>query len=134
MPVSRNRCIFLNVGLGEAAKRNVGTGAGQIPDMSFFASGGSTNAKYTQLPGGTIIQRGKTTVTTGGITVTLPMAMPNSNYVILGMDDDATVGSGGVIAGSPLTATTMHLHGINWNGGTTNDGSPGWMSWMAVSL
>ncbi|HFT8982422.1 TPA: hypothetical protein ACGS2X_004086, partial [Escherichia coli] len=27
MPVSRNRCIFLNVGLGEAAKRNVGTGA-----------------------------------------------------------------------------------------------------------
>lgn len=62
------------------------------------------------------------------------MAMPNSNYVILGTDDDATVGSGWVIAGSPLTATTMHLHGINWNGGTTNDGSPGWMSWMAVSL
>ncbi|HAL9534738.1 TPA: phage tail protein, partial [Escherichia coli] len=26
MPVSRNRCIFLNVGLGEAAKRDVGTG------------------------------------------------------------------------------------------------------------
>ncbi|EOK2601892.1 hypothetical protein ACM46V_001194, partial [Escherichia coli] len=27
-----------NVGLGEAAKRNVGTGANQIPDMSLFAS------------------------------------------------------------------------------------------------
>ncbi len=51
--------------------------------------------------GGTIIQRGKATVTTGGITVTLPMAMPNSNYVILGMDEDGTVGSGGVIAGPP---------------------------------
>ncbi|MCW9998289.1 hypothetical protein MP845_05385, partial [Escherichia coli] len=36
MPVSRNRCIFLNVGLGEAAKRNVGTGANQIPDMGSF--------------------------------------------------------------------------------------------------
>ncbi|EPU6241956.1 gp53-like domain-containing protein, partial [Escherichia coli] len=24
MPVSRNLCIFLNVGLGEAAKRDVG--------------------------------------------------------------------------------------------------------------
>ncbi|EPD4928113.1 gp53-like domain-containing protein, partial [Escherichia coli] len=27
MPVSRYLCIFINVGLGEAAKRNVGTGA-----------------------------------------------------------------------------------------------------------
>ncbi|MDD8431382.1 DUF1382 family protein [Escherichia coli] len=32
MPVSRNLCIFLNVGLGEAAKRDVGTGDNQIPD------------------------------------------------------------------------------------------------------
>ncbi|MCK2475354.1 phage tail protein, partial [Escherichia coli] len=38
MPVSRYLCIFINVGLGEAAKRNVGTGANQIPDMSLFAS------------------------------------------------------------------------------------------------
>ncbi|EKV79066.1 phage Tail Collar domain protein, partial [Escherichia coli 88.1467] len=30
MPVSRNLCIFLNVGLGEAAKRDVGTGENQI--------------------------------------------------------------------------------------------------------
>ncbi|MGA5756255.1 hypothetical protein ACPB2W_28715, partial [Escherichia coli] len=27
-----------NVGLGEAAKRNVGTGENQIPDMSAFPS------------------------------------------------------------------------------------------------
>ncbi|MCX3281352.1 hypothetical protein ORT91_02850, partial [Escherichia coli] len=27
MPVARYLCIFINVGLGEAAKRNVGTGA-----------------------------------------------------------------------------------------------------------
>ncbi|HGX5513283.1 TPA: phage tail protein, partial [Escherichia coli] len=38
MPVSRNRCIFLYVGLGEAAKRDVGTGDNQIPDMGAFAS------------------------------------------------------------------------------------------------
>ncbi|HGT8970523.1 TPA: hypothetical protein ACM4IP_002594, partial [Escherichia coli] len=29
MPVTRYLCIFINVGLGEAAKRNVGTGANQ---------------------------------------------------------------------------------------------------------
>ncbi|EDD4609931.1 phage tail protein, partial [Salmonella enterica subsp. enterica serovar Agona] len=39
MPVARYLCIFINVGLGEAAKRDVGTGDNQIPDMGAFASG-----------------------------------------------------------------------------------------------
>ncbi|EKH07284.1 putative tail fiber protein, partial [Escherichia coli PA34] len=30
MPVTRYFCIFINVGLGEAAKRDVGTGENQI--------------------------------------------------------------------------------------------------------
>ncbi|MEK8307248.1 phage tail protein, partial [Escherichia coli] len=38
MPSARYFCIFINVGLGEAAKRNVGTGENQIPDMSAFPS------------------------------------------------------------------------------------------------
>ncbi|MCK2839900.1 phage tail protein, partial [Escherichia coli] len=38
MPVSRYLCIFINVGLGEAAKRGVGIGENQIPDMASFAS------------------------------------------------------------------------------------------------
>ncbi|MDY8638364.1 phage tail protein, partial [Escherichia coli] len=38
MPFARYFCIFINVGLGEAAKRNVGTGANQIPDMESFQS------------------------------------------------------------------------------------------------
>ncbi|MGC9816554.1 hypothetical protein P4I33_16125, partial [Escherichia coli] len=36
MPARGENYIFLNVGLGEAAKRNVGTGANQIPDMGSF--------------------------------------------------------------------------------------------------
>ncbi|MFI0585927.1 phage tail protein, partial [Escherichia coli] len=37
MPVSCYLCIFLNVGLGEAAKRPVGTSdINYIPDMSSF--------------------------------------------------------------------------------------------------
>ncbi|HAW5484928.1 TPA: phage tail protein, partial [Escherichia coli] len=54
MPVSHNLCIFLNVGLGEAAKRNVGTGTNQIPDMSSFTSGNG----WCRYPDGTIFQRG----------------------------------------------------------------------------
>nr|WP_249417005.1 phage tail protein [Citrobacter freundii] len=38
MPVRAQICIFLNVGLGEAAKRDVGTGTNQIPDMSKWTS------------------------------------------------------------------------------------------------
>ncbi|MGG7231377.1 hypothetical protein ACQ7BT_02570, partial [Escherichia coli] len=52
MPVSRNLCIFLNVGLGEAAKRNVGNGENQIPDMSFWTvTGGNGNFVIRQPDG-----------------------------------------------------------------------------------
>ncbi|MEZ2553271.1 phage tail protein, partial [Escherichia coli] len=54
MPVARYLCIFINVGLGEAAKRNVGAGSGQIPDMSSFASALSLSG-YQKLPSGLII-------------------------------------------------------------------------------
>ncbi|HHL8118000.1 TPA: hypothetical protein ACQ74M_003466, partial [Escherichia coli] len=43
-----------NLGLGEAAKRNVGTGDNQIPDMGAFASGSG----WFRLPGGYIVQFG----------------------------------------------------------------------------
>ena len=46
-----------NLGLGEAAKRDVGTGANQLPDMSSFQSILSTHG-YQRLPGGIIIQWG----------------------------------------------------------------------------
>ncbi|MCU3582642.1 recombinase family protein, partial [Enterobacter hormaechei subsp. xiangfangensis] len=41
-----------NVQLGEAAKRDVGSGAGQVPDMSSFQSGGG----WFKLPSGYVIQ------------------------------------------------------------------------------
>ncbi|MED8758099.1 hypothetical protein RCM33_15465, partial [Escherichia marmotae] len=43
-----------NVGLGEAAKREVGTGVNQIPDMASFTSGPG----WMKFPDGTIIQFG----------------------------------------------------------------------------
>ncbi|MDD8783957.1 hypothetical protein LAY26_24745, partial [Escherichia coli] len=43
-----------NLGLGEAAKRNVGTGENQIPSMSEWTSGTGWNRD----PSGRIIQRG----------------------------------------------------------------------------
>ncbi|HFK3639812.1 TPA: phage tail protein, partial [Escherichia coli] len=50
MPFERLTIIIENVGLGEAAKRNVGTGANQIPDMSAYSSGSG----WQKLPDGSI--------------------------------------------------------------------------------
>ncbi|WP_253207967.1 gp53-like domain-containing protein [Escherichia coli] len=47
--------ITTNLGLGEAAKRNVGTGENQIPDMSSYASGSG----WRKMPDGSIEQWGR---------------------------------------------------------------------------
>ena len=72
MPVSRNRCIFLNVGLGEAAKRNVGTGANQIPDMSAYSSGSG----WQKLPDGSIEQWGRINFPTNAAAVSTNVTFP----------------------------------------------------------
>ena len=56
MPVSHYLSIFINVGLGEAAKRNVGNGENQIPDMSFWTVTGGNGNFVIRQPDGLIIQ------------------------------------------------------------------------------
>ncbi|EOT7596734.1 hypothetical protein ACNIT0_004463, partial [Yersinia enterocolitica] len=63
---------LLNLGLGDAAKRSVGTGANQIPDMSSFISSFAQNG-YFKFPGGLIIQWGEVT---GSTTGTVPANFP----------------------------------------------------------
>lgn len=47
--------MLANLGLGEAAKREVGSEENQIPDMSFFNSAKGSTGKQL-LPGGLILQ------------------------------------------------------------------------------
>lgn len=58
MPFARYFCIFINVGLGEAAKRDVGNGQNQIPDMSAWECGGDTTTGWRRSPDGYIEQWG----------------------------------------------------------------------------
>ena len=51
--------LLTYLGLGEAAKRNVGTGANQIPDMSLFASINTVAAAAQKFPSGLILQCGQ---------------------------------------------------------------------------
>jgi len=72
-----------NLGLGEAAKKDVGNGAGQVPDMSFFAAVKNGNG-YSKLPNGIILQWGYGSFAQQTTTlVTLPVAYPNAGFVVL---------------------------------------------------
>ncbi|EON0178578.1 hypothetical protein ACNC0U_004499 [Escherichia coli] len=63
-----------NLGLGEAAKRNVGTGKNQIPDMNNFTSS-LTSPGWQKLPSGLIIQWGTANPSsTGEVFITFPVA------------------------------------------------------------
>ncbi|WP_077788408.1 gp53-like domain-containing protein [Escherichia coli] len=93
MPVARYLCIFINVGLGEAAKRDVGTGENQIPDMSAWKRNPSSN-RWRKLPDGTIIQMGISASGPLGspVNITLPISFSNTNYCVVASYDNARSG------------------------------------------
>ena len=65
--------ILTYLQLGEAAKRNVGTGANQIPDMSAWTSGGNSTNGWRRSPDGYIEQWGYTTSVTSVIYISFPI-------------------------------------------------------------
>ncbi|MCV0456047.1 phage tail protein, partial [Escherichia coli] len=80
-------------GLGEAAKRDVGTGGNQIPDMSAWKRNPSSN-RWRKLPDGTIIQMGISASGPLGspVNITLPISFSNTNYCVVASYDNARSG------------------------------------------
>lgn len=117
-----------NLGLGEAAKRGVGTGENQIPDMSSFASALSSSG-YQKLPSGLIIQWGAAVAgigSTGGTgnIVSFPVAFPRYCAQIITSYDN---GSSSIIAGAAGNqTTTQFLLRCDATGGSYN------FRWLAV--
>ncbi|MDK7602282.1 hypothetical protein QP556_14690 [Citrobacter freundii] len=75
-------CFSKNLGLKESAKRDVGTGVNQIPDMSSFLASLSTNG-YQRFPGGLIIQWGNGAPDSGGsVTINYPVAHTQKPFYI----------------------------------------------------
>ncbi|ELY6342402.1 phage tail protein [Cronobacter sakazakii] len=69
--------IISYLGLGSAAKLNVGNAAGQIPDMSFFLSG----QNWFKLPGGIIVQAFSSFIystDSDGTAITFPVSFPDT--------------------------------------------------------
>ncbi|EFM4629695.1 hypothetical protein HJW18_002123 [Escherichia coli] len=82
-----------NLGLREAAKRDVGTGENQIPDMSAWKRNPSSN-RWRKLPDGTIIQMGISASGPLGspVNITLPISFSNTNYCVVASYDNARSG------------------------------------------
>ncbi|HBB1345210.1 TPA: phage tail protein [Escherichia coli] len=88
--------LLAYLGLGEAAKRNVGTGANQIPDMGSFTLSVSGTG-YQKLPSGLILQWGSinTPSIAQDVVTHFPIAFPNRCLRVL-VSQDYTPDSGAV--------------------------------------
>ncbi|ENL9301634.1 phage tail protein [Escherichia coli] len=88
--------LLAYLGLGEAAKRNVGTGANQIPDMGSFTLSVSGTG-YQKLPSGFILQWGSIGVPgiAQDVVTHFPIAFPNRCLRVL-VSQDYTPDSGAV--------------------------------------
>lgn len=120
-----------NLGLGEAAKRGVGTGANQIPDMNSFTSGSAATADWYKLPGGLLIQSGINAVGYIGspFTIGLPVAFSSANYRIVASYDNARAGAtyGFAMSAVPSTASAFTI-----NSSSTVSVGPVYAYWIAI--
>ncbi|HFU3039481.1 TPA: hypothetical protein ACH5OZ_002646 [Escherichia coli] len=123
-----------NLGLGEAAKRGVGTGENQIPDMASFASGDG----WMKLPNGKILQygRGAVTPTLSTQTMRITFSIPFPKKADCAMlthsgDGGAPLGAG---RGFVMTVEGPTLTGFNsaYRTSSTSDTVSMNYSWWAV--
>ncbi|MBB7736198.1 phage tail protein [Escherichia coli] len=126
--------LLAYLGLGEAAKREVGTGENQIPDMASFASGDG----WMKLPNGKILQygRGAVTPTLSTQTMRITFSIPFPKKADCAMlthsgDGGAPLGAG---RGFVMTAEGPTLTGFNSAYRTASTSSTVSMnySWWAV--
>ncbi|EHP6945843.1 phage tail protein [Escherichia coli] len=100
--------ILQYLGLGEAAKRNVGTGANQIPDMSSYASGSG----WRKMPDGSIEQWGRinfpnnAAAVSTNVTFTIPFTQEPDVVIVY----DGGFGGGNMWGATNWTKTGFVAH------------------------
>lgn len=98
--------LTTNLSLGTASKKNIGTGSGQVPDMSSFQSA-SGESGYQRLPSGKLFVWGRSTISASSGNITLSQAFDNTNYRITVSD----TGAGCIpYSASPVTGSTFALN------------------------
>ena len=100
--------VLSYLGLGEAAKRNVGTGANQIPDMSAYSSGSG----WQKLPDGSIEQWGRinfpnnAAAVSTNVTFTIPFTQEPDVVIVY----DGGFGGGNMWGATNWTRTGFVAH------------------------
>ncbi|HHF9326262.1 TPA: phage tail protein, partial [Escherichia coli] len=102
--------ILQYLGLGEAAKRNVGTGANQIPDMSLFASSNTATAAAQKFPSGLILQCGQLNGSPN-VSSTYGMRFPMTFSRVLAVT--VTLNVTGASGQPTVSATNVHNTGFD---------------------
>lgn len=109
-----------NLGLGEAAKRDVGNGQNQIPDMSAWECGGDTTTGWRRSPDGYIEQWGLTEATTNEVLINFPIPFPTAVISINEHDHAPVAGKMAVWQFYKLTNSNV----IAENLGSLDKGNP----------
>lgn len=100
--------VLSDLGLGEAAKRNVGTGENQIPDMSAYSSGSG----WQKLPDGSIEQWGRinfpnnAAAVSTNVTFTIPFTQEPDVVIVY----DGGFGGGNMWGATNWTKTGFVAH------------------------
>lgn len=109
--------VLTYLGLGEAAKRDVGIGDNQIPDMGAFASGSG----WFRLPGGYIVQFGTFSGnTTRFISGHFPIPFPNQPMVSVSVMSDAVQSDPSNPAPQVLSVNFEHISNSAWRVATSD--------------
>ncbi|ENK7136601.1 hypothetical protein AB3Y72_002098 [Enterobacter roggenkampii] len=118
-----------NLGLKSAAKRDVGTGTNQIPDMNSFASG----AGWMKFPSGKIIQYGyQTSSSSGSVVVSFPIPFPTQCFGVTGAGTDASAAN---IAGCQIIDKAgFFLSAWLVDAGSVFNRTATNISWIAVGI
>ena len=108
--------ILEYLGLGTAATKNVGTGSGQVPDMSSFNTG---NTNSFRLPTGHFVQIGSGQTISGGFTQSYPTPFPNICQALVGVVY-STLGVRAFIATNTSDRTAANMNVVDQNGNGIN--------------
>ncbi len=108
--------LLEHLGLKEAAKRDVGTGTNQIPDMSSFNTG---NTNSFRLPTGHFVQIGSGQTISGGFTQSYPTPFPSICQALVGVVY-STLGVRAFIATNTSDRTAANMNVVDSNGNGIN--------------
>ncbi|ENI6254177.1 hypothetical protein ABZL15_002497 [Escherichia coli] len=124
--------ITTNLGLGDAAKKNVGTGSGQIPDMSSFGNQ-LADSGYQYLPGGLILQWAITKTIKSPETVSFPIAFPTMALCVVATDQSVGgTGQGFALTAQNFTRTNFQLRAYQTGTNAESSIGAGGFNYFAV--